>query len=127
MTPEMRTRSPAFSACTSASESGVWTFLMPSLPVLTLTAFPRAAPQPRSQRHLFVPMRVTFDFLGGGLRPPSEPPPKDCAGKAGARPSVALLHTRRRPHNVTSLCRCAWHSMVTATGSEVMWHGYVRM
>src|SRR5437667_182396 len=34
---------------------------------------------------------------------------------------------RRHAHSVTSLCRCAWHSMVTATGSEVMWQGYVRM
>src|SRR5712691_2764906 len=33
----------------------------------------------------------------------------------------------RHAHRVTSLCRCAWHSMVTATGSEVMWQGYVRM
>ena len=33
----------------------------------------------------------------------------------------------RNAHSVTSLWRWAWHSMVTATGSEVMWHGYVRM
>src|SRR5712664_15860 len=38
MTPEMRTRSPAFSAWTSASESGVRTSLIPSAPVRTLTA-----------------------------------------------------------------------------------------
>src|SRR5215470_12365491 len=124
MTPEIRTRSPAFSACTSASESGVWTSLMPSGPVLTLTAsLPcRRATCSRSQRYFLMPMRVAFDFLGGGLRPPSEPPPLDGAGKAGTRTEVHLS-SHAHPHNVTSLCRCAWHSMVTATGSDVMWHG----
>src|SRR5206468_1649292 len=34
---------------------------------------------------------------------------------------------RRHTHSVTSLWRCAWHSISTATGSEVMWQGYVRM
>src|SRR3989454_1907693 len=37
MTPEMRTRSPAFSPWTSASDSGVRTSLVPSEPVVTLT------------------------------------------------------------------------------------------
>src|SRR5262245_21438093 len=30
-------------------------------------------------------------------------------------------------HSVTSLWRGAWHSIVTATGSEAMWQGYERM
>src|SRR5262245_38054017 len=74
MTPEMRTRSPAFSACTSASESGVWTSLMPSAPVLTLTALPRggasppSAPPSQSQRHLFMSVRVAFDRHRDGQR-----------------------------------------------------------
>src|SRR5215470_4365426 len=43
------------------------------------------------------PMSASFRairILGGGLRPPSEPPPRDCAGKAGARtrPSQLDLH-----------------------------------
>src|SRR6266581_677093 len=149
MTPEMRTRSPAFSDSTSASENGVRTSLisseggcapLPNLPpsmapatpalerrcrsrsaaVLTASLpcagargirFPRrgAAPPfrtsplrwrrqrrrsngggdraapPSSQRHFLVAVGVAFDFLGGGLRPPSEPPPFDGAGNAGAR------------------------------------------
>src|SRR3989441_1543583 len=176
MTPEMRTRSPAFSDSTSASENGVRTSLISSeggcapLPKpspfdgageagarsRSLIAsplcgggrgirFPRrgaAAPlrtsplrwrrqsrrpngggyraaQPSSQRHFLVPVRVAFDFLGGGLRPPSEPPPFVGAGEAGARPEVDIAR-RSRPHRGPSLCRCPWHSMVTATGSEVM-------
>src|SRR5439155_1762415 len=183
MTPEMRTRSPAFSDSTSASENGVRTSLIsseggcaplpkppapmapptPSLErggrsrgaaVLTAslpcagargTRFPRrgAAPpfrtsplrwrrqrrrsdggadraaQPSSQRHFLVAVGVAFDFLGGGLRPPSEPPPFDGAGNAGARTEGEIAQ-RRRPHSVTSLWRWAWHSMVTATGREVM-------
>src|SRR5213593_2400698 len=38
MTPEMRTRSPAFSNSTSASDSGVPTSWIPSAAVVTLTA-----------------------------------------------------------------------------------------
>src|SRR5262249_61450736 len=69
MTPEMRTRSPAFSACTSASESGVCTSLMPSAPVLTLMALrPSRTPLSSSQRHLFMSMRVAFDGDGNGKR-----------------------------------------------------------
>src|SRR6266571_871952 len=176
MTPEMRTRSPAFSDSTSASENGVRTSLISSeggcapLPkpppfdgaggagarsrslIASLPCgggrgirFPRrgAAPPfrtsplrwrrqrrrsngggdraapPSSQRHFLVPVGVAFDFLGGGLRPPSEPPPFDGAGNAGAR-TEGNIAQRSRPHSVTSLCRCAWHSMVTATGREVM-------
>src|SRR6266566_2648277 len=176
MTPEMRTRSPAFSDSTSASVSGVRTSLISSaggcapLPepppfdgaggagarsrslIASLPCgggrgirFPRrgAAPPfrtsplrwrrqrrrsngggaraapPSSQRHFLVPVGVAFDFLGGGLRPPSEPPPFDGAGNAGARTEGEIAQ-RRRPHSVTSLCRWAWHSMVTATGREVM-------
>src|SRR3989454_8061645 len=172
MTPEMRTRSPAFSDSTSASENGVRTSLISSeggcapLPkpppfdaageagarsrslIASLPCgggrgirFPRrgAAPPfrtsplrwrrqrrrsdgggdraalPSSQRHFLVPVRVAFDFLGGGLRPPSEPPPFDGAGNAGAR-TEAEIAQRRRPHSVTSLWRWAWHSMVTAAG-----------
>src|SRR5690242_15814818 len=60
----MRTRSPAFSDCTSASDSGVRMSLMPSVAVLTLmTRFPR-----RSQRHFLVPMGVAFDGDGHGER-----------------------------------------------------------
>src|SRR3989441_71784 len=172
MTPEMRTRSPAFSDCTSASVSGVRTSLISSeggcaplpkpppfdgageagarsrsLIASPLCAgargirFPRrgAAPpfrpsplrwrrqsrrstgggyraaQPSSQRHFLVPVRVAFDFLGGGLRPPSEPPPFVGAGKAGARREVDIAR-RSRPHSVTSLCRCAWHSISSEGG-----------
>src|SRR2546426_891470 len=75
---------------------------------------PRAAP-PASQRHFLVAVGVAFDFLGGGLRPPSEPPPFDGAGNAGARTEVQIAQ-RSRPHSVTSLWRWAWHSMVTAAG-----------
>src|SRR6058998_1364421 len=78
------------------------------------------------QRRLLVAMRVAA--LGGGLRPPSDrrrapdgallrASPQDCAGEAGARTEVH--------HSVASLWRCAWHSIVTATGSDVMWQGYV--
>src|SRR5881409_891019 len=176
MTPEIRTRSPAFSDSTSASENGIRTSLISSeggcapLPkpppfdgaggagarsrslIASLPCagargirFPRrgAAPpfrtsplrwrrqrrrsdeggdraaQPSSQRHFLVPVRVAFDFLGGGLRPPSEPPPFDGAGNAGARTEGEIAQ-RRRPHSVTSVRRWAWHSMVTATGREVM-------
>src|SRR5213594_2196590 len=176
MTPEMRTRSPAFSDSTSASENGVRTSLisseggcapLPKPPPFDGTGeagarsrsliaslpcgggrgirFPRrgAAPPfrtsplrwrrqrrrsdgggdraalPSSRRHFLVPVRVAFDFLGGGLRPPSEPPPFDGAGNAGARTEGEIAQ-RRRPHSVTSLWRWAWHSMVTATGREVM-------
>src|SRR5262245_32090510 len=60
-------------------------------------------------------MRVAFDFLGGGLRPPSEPPPIDSAGKAGAR--TQLDRSRHaHAHSVTSLCRCAWHSISSEGG-----------
>src|SRR2546427_8399713 len=172
MTPEMRTRSPAFSDSTSASASGVRTSLIssaggcappPQPPPLdgaggagarprALTGAPpcagargirfprreaappfRAAPlrwrrhrrrsrgggeraaPPSSQRHFLVPVRVAFDFLGGGLRPPSEPPPFDGAGNAGARTEGEIAR-RRRPHSVTSLCRCAWHSISSEGG-----------
>src|SRR6267143_6040279 len=69
MTPEMRTRSPAFSDSTSAPVSGVRTSLVPSEPVVTLTTFPRrGARRPPSQRHFLVAMRVTFDRHGDGER-----------------------------------------------------------
>src|SRR5437773_4460193 len=154
MTPEMRTRSPAFSDSTSASENGVRTSLisseggcapLPKPPPFdgtgeagarsrSLTAslpcgggrgirFPRrgAAPPfrtsplrwrrqrrrsngggdraapPSSQRHFLVAVGVAFDFLGGGLRPPSEPPPFDGAGNAGARTAAALAQSCRPP------------------------------
>src|SRR5438876_11124159 len=80
----------------------------------------------RSQRHFLVAVGVAFDFLGGGLRPPSEPPPFDGAGNAGARTEGEIAQ-RRRPHSVTSLWRWAWHSMVTAPGREVMCQGQGRM
>ena len=70
MTPVMRTRSPAFSDSTSASESGGVMSLVPSAP----------------------------------------------------RVIIALTHPAP-VHSVTSLWRCAWHSIVTATGRLVMWHG----
>src|SRR3989449_918300 len=163
MTPEMRTRSPAFSDSTSASENGVRTSLISSeggcapLPkpppfdgageagarsrslIASLPCgggrgirFPRrgAAPPfrtsplrwrqqrrrsngggdraalPSSQCHFLVAVGVAFDFLGGGLRPPSEPPPFDGAGDPGARAEGGLPR-RDRAHSVTSLCRCA--------------------
>src|SRR5262249_29780400 len=68
MTPEMRTRSPAFSAWTSASESGVWTSLMPSAAVLTPTASLPRVVHSFSQRRFLVPMRVAFDGDGDGQR-----------------------------------------------------------
>src|SRR6266513_1002719 len=101
----MRTRSPALSDSTSVSLSGGATSLIPSAPAVTLTAQPpcagardtrfprrgavppfRTSPHPvapakpalelrGSQRRLLVPVRVTRDFLGGGLCPPSEPLP----------------------------------------------------
>src|SRR5947208_16480794 len=69
----------------------------------------------RSQRHFLVAVGVAFDFLGGGLRPPSEPPPFDGAGNAGARTEVQIAQ-RRRPHSVTSLWRWAWHSISSEGG-----------
>src|SRR2546427_858459 len=74
------------------------------------------AAQPSSQGHFLVSMRVAFDSLGGGLRPPSEPPPLDGAGEAGARTEVDIAR-RSRPHRVTSLCLCAWHSIPSEGGS----------
>src|SRR2546427_5503914 len=172
MTPEMRTRSPAFSDSTSASVSGVRTSLISSeggcapLPkpppfdgpgeagarsrslIASLTCggwggirFPRrgAAPPfrtsplrwrrqrrrsdgggdraalPSSQRHFLVAVGVAFDVLGGRLRPPADPPPFDGAGNAGARTEVEIAR-RCRPHSVTSLCRCAWHSISSEGG-----------
>src|ERR671924_100301 len=112
MTPEMRTRSPAFNDVTSASDSGVCTSLTASAPVLTLTAS-----LPFLGRGLRPPSDPPpIDFLGGGLRPPSEPPPIDGAGPAGARANAALRHTDRRAHSVISLCRCAWHSISSEGG-----------
>src|SRR2546426_12083995 len=160
MTPEMRTRSPAFSDSTSASENGVRTSLISSeggcapLPKpspfdgageagarsRSLIASPlcgggrgirfprrgaappfrtsplrwrqqrrrsnrggdRAAP-PSSQRHFLVAVGVAFDFLRGGVRPPSEPPPLDGAGNAGA-PTAGATAPGGRPHPVPSLC-----------------------
>src|SRR3989449_803716 len=73
------------------------------------------AAQPSSQSHFLVPVGVAFDFLGGGLRPPSEPPPFDGAGNASARTEVEIAR-RRRPHSVTSLWRWAWHSISSGGG-----------
>src|SRR4029453_983375 len=50
------------------------------------------------------------------LRSPRAPTTLTPALSLGGRGSV--VH-----HSVTSLWRCAWHSMVTATGRLVMWHG----
>src|SRR3989441_7644642 len=172
MTPEMRTRSPAFSDSTSASESGVRTSLISSaggcapLPkpppfdgageagarsrslIASLPCgggrgirFPRrgAAPPfrtsplrwrrqrrrsnrggdraapPSSQRHFLVPVRVAFDFLGGGLRPPSEPPPFDGAANAGAV-TAGDLAPGGRPHGAPSLRRLPCHSIWSRIG-----------
>src|SRR5437867_9278035 len=147
MTPEMRTRSPACSGSTAASEDGVRTSLisseggcapLPKPPPFDGTGeagarsrsliaslpcgggrgirFPRrgAAPPfrtsplrwrrqrrrsdgggdraalPSSQRHFLVPVRVAFDFRGGGLGRPSVAPHCCCAGAAGARADGAL-------------------------------------
>src|SRR5256886_4518956 len=172
MTPEMRTRSPAFSDSTSASENGVRTSLisseggcapLPKPPPFdgtgeaggrsrSLTASlpcgggrgirlprrgaapafrtsplrwrrqrrrsdgggDRAAP-PSSQRHFLVAVGVAFDFLGGGLRPPSEPPPFDGASNAGARTEGEIAR-RCRPHSVTSLWRWGWPSIFSEGG-----------
>src|SRR3989442_5719586 len=176
MTPDMRTRSPAYSDSTSASESGVRTSLISSaggcapLPkpppfdgageagarsrslIASLPCgggrgirFPRrgAAPPfrtsplrwrrqrrrsnrggdraapPSSQRHFLVAVGVAFDFLGGRLRPPSEPPPFDGAGNAGARTEVKIAQ-RSRPHRVTYVCRGAWHSISSPYGSATV-------
>src|SRR3989475_2719057 len=169
----MRTRSPAFSDSTSASENGVRTSLISSeggcapLPnpppfdgaggagarsrslIASLPCagargirFPRrgAAPPfrtsplrwrrqrrrsdgggdraapPSSQRHFLVAVGVAFDFLRGGLRPPSEPPPFDGAGNARAR-TEGEIAPRRRPHSVTSLFRRAQALISSAGGS----------
>ena len=37
--------------------------------------------------------------------------------------SVQMILLGRSGHSVASLWRCAWHSIVTATGNDVMWHG----
>src|SRR5947207_2099864 len=63
--------------------------------------------------------RANVLLLGGGLRPPSETSPP--RWRRRSRRSIAVAHS------VASLWRCAWHSMVTATGSDVMWQGYVSM
>src|SRR5262249_44787765 len=69
ITPVIRTRSPALSDLTSASVSGVVMSLVPSGAVFTI-AFGRRVPEVRSQRGLFVPVRVAFDSVGGGLDGP---------------------------------------------------------
>src|SRR5229473_4268103 len=58
MTPVMRTRSPAFSDSTSASESGGVMSLVPSAPRVIIALTPSRA---GSQRHLFVAVRVALD------------------------------------------------------------------
>src|SRR5713226_6262438 len=58
MTPVMRTRSPAFSDSTSASESGGAMSLVPSAPRVIIALTPSRA---GSQRHLFVAVRVALD------------------------------------------------------------------
>src|SRR5260370_2813926 len=58
MTPVMRTRSPALSDSTSASESGGVMSLVPSAPRVIIALTPsRAGPR----RHLFVAVRVALD------------------------------------------------------------------
>src|SRR5262249_57990757 len=84
ITPVMRTRSPALSDSTSASVSGVVMSLVPSGAVFTI-AFGGRVPEvrsqplapakpaleaPESQRGLFVPVRVAFDSVRGGLDGP---------------------------------------------------------
>src|SRR2546422_11740913 len=84
MTPEMRTRSPAFSPWTSASDSGVRTSLVPSEPVVTLTTslpcagargirFPRrgAAPPFRTSPLRWRRQRRRSDGGGDRAAPPS--------------------------------------------------------
>src|SRR2546422_386702 len=66
MTPEMRTRSPAFSDSTSASVSGVRTSLMSSAEPVVTASLP--ARRLRSQRDLFVSVRVALDGDGDGER-----------------------------------------------------------
>src|SRR6185503_14337537 len=71
ITPVMRTRSPAFSDSTSASERGGVTSLTPSAPAMTITPAPLSPPgrapgsgaptSPVSQRHFLVSMRVALD------------------------------------------------------------------
>src|SRR5215470_7254867 len=90
MTPEMRTRSPAFSACTSASESGVWTSLMPSEAVLTLTASLPCVVHSSSQRRFLVAMRVAFDGDGDGQRRDVTWVREDVDSERGRVASVAL-------------------------------------
>src|SRR5260370_4273198 len=58
MTPVMRTRSPALSDSTSASESGGVMSLVPSAPRVIIALTPSRA---GSQRHLFVAVRVALD------------------------------------------------------------------
>ena len=48
-------------------------------------------------------------------------------GEAVSVISEEACSLQTRVHSVTSLWRWAWHSIVTATGSDVMWQGYVRM
>src|SRR5258707_11987849 len=58
LTPVMRTRSPALSDSTSASESGGVMSLVPSAPRVIIALTPSRA---GSQRHLFVAVRVALD------------------------------------------------------------------
>src|SRR5438445_4807018 len=114
ITPVIRTRSPAFNDSTSASVSGVRMSLTPSAPVLTLTAFPRrGAPPPfrnlppsiapaepaleplESQRDFFVPVRMAFDSVGGGLDGPLRNLPQDRVRRQSRR-------SKPRDHSVTS-------------------------
>ena len=65
--------------------------------------------------------------LSGSLPPAVLAPPIPQWGPSAARgrePLPRHPHAVPAAHSVTSLCRWAWHSMVTATGSEVMWQGY---
>lgn len=77
-------------------------------------------PSARSQVIVGAPLEAGAAAAGGGTASSDGiTAGEDGRGaQAGQDPHPGSVH-----HSVTSLCRCAWHSMVTATGSDVMWQG----
>src|SRR5256885_1401754 len=89
-------------------------------PQVALPPPPPAPPRGEPNPHFPSP-------LGGGGRGGG----RSCARHPTLTPALSLegrgRNERRPAHSVASLCLCAWHSMVTATGRLVMWQGDARM
>src|SRR5262245_26120006 len=105
MIPVIRTRSPELSDSMSASLSGGLTSLNPSAAIVITATPPDPLPGRQrepcalvwSQCHFLVAVRVPR--LGGGLCPPSEPPPEKLRRQS--------RRSNQPGHSVTALWRCA--------------------